>query len=336
MPPGTRAAGDTTKTVDALQQMLRIAPTNQPLRDLVFKKLLAYGKPELAEDVASEGLKLDSGNPDLYDLRANARIFREDYNGALKDLEQIAILDSTKADSTYFVKYLVTATASSSPDTARILKASAQAARKFPDNMTLFKQVIGAYALVGQSDSLLVGLEKLAQTDPTSAVGFALSEAKTRQDAKDLAGADPFIALAAKYGDAAGKESAAAMMFQGIIPLLQGVNGAPPQWQLASDSLRVAASLAGPRVAPVINYYFGLASVNVIVGKDSEVAKGKSCDGAKALEPLVAETETALATGEPYVQSPSGASQAVAFGKLKEYITTEKARVASMVKAYCK
>ncbi|HSB53910.1 MAG TPA: hypothetical protein VLD58_06120, partial [Gemmatimonadales bacterium] len=38
---GYEVAGDTAKTIDALQQMLRIAPTNAPLRDLVFKKLLA-------------------------------------------------------------------------------------------------------------------------------------------------------------------------------------------------------------------------------------------------------------------------------------------------------
>src|SRR5262249_30826190 len=159
-----------------------------------------------------EGLKLDPGNPDLYDLRANARIFRENYNGALEDLEQIAVLDSARADSTFYTKYLVTATASAKPDTARILKMSAAAARKFPNNTTLFKQVIGAYALVGARDSLLAGLAKLAASDPQSAVGYALSEAKARQDAKDFKAADPYIAIAVQYGDSTGKESAAGLM----------------------------------------------------------------------------------------------------------------------------
>jgi tetratricopeptide (TPR) repeat protein len=333
---GYEIAGDTTKTVDALQQMLRIAPTNQPLRDLVFKKLLAYGKPELAEVVADEGLKLDPGNPDLYDLRANARIFRENYNGALSDLEQIIVLDSTRADSTFYMKYLVVATSAPTPDTTRIVHTSSIAARKFPQNTTLFKQVIGAYALVGARDSLQAGLGKLASIDAPSATGYALQMAKERQDAKDFKTADPFIALAAQYGDSTGKESAAGLMFQGIVPLLQST---PPQFQLASDSLRSTLKLLKPtsRLYPILSYYFALATVNVIVAKDKETETAKSCDGAKALDPLVAETEAALTAAAPYVApGASGAQQKPTYDRLVQYIPSEKTRSASMVKAYCK
>lgn len=332
---GYEISGDTTKTVDALQQMLRIAPTNQPLRDLVFKKLLAYGKPELAEAVADEGLKLDPGNVDLYDLLANARIFRENYNGALEALDQVAVLDSARADTTFYTKYLVTATASPKPDTARILKASATAARKFPANTSLFKQVIGAYAMVGARDSLLAGLGKLAASDAPAAVGFALQEAKARQDAKDFKGADPFLAIAVQHGDSTGKESAAGLMFQGIVPLLQP----PQQFQLAADSLRSTIKLLQPtsRLAPVLNYYFALSMVNVIPAKDKETEQAKSCDGARALDAMVAETEVALTAAAPYVApTSSGAGQKQTYDRIMQYIPSEKTRSASMVKAYCK
>jgi tetratricopeptide (TPR) repeat protein len=331
---GYELAGDTVKTVDALQQMLRIAPTNQPLRDLVFKKLLAYGKPKVAEEVAAEGLKLDPGNPDLYDLLANSRIFQENYNGALEALEQVIVLDTARADSTFYTKYLVTATASDKPDTARILKASAEAARKFPTNAALYKQVIGAYALVGARDSLIAGLGKLAASDPQSAVGFALQEAKARQDAKDFKGADPYIAIAAQYGDSTGKESAAGLMFQGIVPLLQP----PQQFQLATDSLRAALKLVQPtsRLAPILNYYFALAAVNAIIAKDKEAEAGKSCEAAKALDPLVAEAEVAITSAAAYIATPNGAGQKKIYDQLAAYIPSEKTRSASMVKAYCK
>ncbi|HWA15299.1 MAG TPA: hypothetical protein VG817_02620 [Gemmatimonadales bacterium] len=333
---GYEVAGDTTRTVDALQQMLRIAPTNQPLRDLVFKKLLAYGKPELAEAVADEGLKLDPGNVDLYDLLANARIFRENYNGALEALDQVAALDSTRADTTFYTKYLVTATASPTPDTARILKASAIASHRFPQNTSLFKQVIGAYALVGARDSVQAGLGKLAAIDAPAATGYALQMAKEQQDAKNFKAADAFIAIAAQYGDSTGKESAAGLMFQGIVPLLQST---PPQFQQASDSLRVALKLVRPtsRLHPILSYYFALATVNVIVAKDKETEAGKSCDGARALDPLVAETDAALTAAAPYVApGASGAQQKSVYDRLVQYIPSEKTRSASMVKAYCK
>jgi tetratricopeptide (TPR) repeat protein len=331
---GYEVAGDTAKTVDALLQMLRIAPTNQPLRDLVFKKLLAYGKPELAEGVADEGLKLDSGNPDLYDLRANARIFRENYNGALDDLDQIVQIDSARADSTFYVKYLVTATASEKPDTARIIKNASTASRKFPEHTTLLKQVIGAYSQVGKSDSLLVALTKLVKVDSAAAVAFALNEAKNRQDQKQFKESDPFIAFVAAHGDVQARDGAAGFMLQGVLPLLQP----PPQWAAAADSLRAVKRLANPtgRLAPIANYFLGLSLVNLIVSKDQEAEKQKSCDAARQVEALSAEADSTLAGAAPYIQSPQGQAQEKTWHQLQGYVTGLRPRTASMMKVYCK
>lgn len=331
---GYEVAGDTTKTIDALLQMLRIAPTNQPLRDLVFKKLLAYGRPELAEQVADEGLKIDPTNADLLDLLANARIFRENYAGALDALDQLIALDSTRADSTFYVKYLVTATASNKPDTARIVRVASRALRKFPENSTLLKQAIGAYSLVGRGDSMLVGLRTLIKFDSVAAVGVALQQADTLQKQKQFKEAEPFVAFAALHGDAQAKDGAAALMFQGVVPLLQP----PQQWALAADSLKVVRQLANPtgRLAGIVNYYLSLSLVNVIVAKDQEAEKGKSCDIARQLDKLEAEVDGSLAASESYIKSPNGAAQEKTWTQLKGYITGLKPRTASMIKAYCK
>jgi len=331
---GYEVAGDTTKTIDALLQMLRIAPTNAPLRDLVFKKLLAYGRPELAEGVADEGLKLDAANPDLFDLRANARIFREDYNGALDDLDQIALIDSTRADSTFYVKYLVTATASEKPDTARIVKFASRAVHKFPDNITLLKQSIGAYSMVGRNDSLFPALQSLVTKDSAAAVGVALTTADTLQKQKMFKEAEQYIAFVVRHGDVQARDGAAALMFQSVVPLLQP----PPQWQLAADSLRSVRKLMSPagRLAGIVNYYSSLALVNVIVGKDQEAEKGKSCDAARAVEALEVEADSTLTGAAAYIKSPSGAAQEKTYGQLQGYINGLKPRTASMIKVYCK
>lgn len=332
---GYEVQGDTAKTIDALQQMLRIAPTNAPLRDLVFKKLLAYGRPELAEAVAEEGLKLDQGNVDLLDLLANARIFRENYNGALDALDQIAGLDSMRADSTYYVKYLVTASAASQPDAGRITKAASKALRKYPENVSLIKQAVGAYAQIGASDSLLPGLERLVKVDSVAAVGFALVQADTLQKQKLAAQAAPFIAFVVKHGDAQAKDGAAALMFQNAVKLLQP----PPQWQAAVDSLRAVKALASPtsRLAPIASYYLSLSLVNVIVANDKVAEKGKSCDGAKGVETLEGEAEAALQASAAYVApGAAGESNKKTYDQLVGYITGLKPRTASMIKAYCK
>ena len=154
--------GDTTKTIDALLQMLRIAPTNAPLRDLVFKKLLAYGRPELAEGVADEGLKLDPGNPDLYDLRANARDLpgelqrrpgrpRADRPARLQPGGQHVLREVP--GHRHREQQAGLPRGSSGVPRGRV--------RKFPDNTTLLKQSTGAYAMVGRSDSLFPGSQSL-------------------------------------------------------------------------------------------------------------------------------------------------------------------------------
>lgn len=324
---GYEAAGDTANTILALTQMLLIAPTNQPLRELAFKKFLAYGHPEIAEQVAEDGLKLDSGNIDLFELRANARIFREDYSGALDDLEQIAMLDSLRADSTYYIKYMVTAGVQ--PDTARLVKYASLAARKFPGNLTILQQVAGAYAQVGLSDSLFVAIKVLLPLDTAGAVGLALQEAKARQDAKNHPAALPFIDFASQYGDAAAKEGAAGLLLNGTLPYLQ-----PGQqdFTAAAAGLRRVVSLANPqgRFAPIANHFLGLALVNLISKADKEAEAGKSCDIARALDAMATEAKAAFGLAAAYEAQKGPRDQ------MNTYLTGERLRITSMIKAYCK
>ncbi|MDH5283953.1 MAG: hypothetical protein OEW80_08725, partial [Gemmatimonadota bacterium] len=324
---GYEAAGDTTQTVAALRQMLLIAPTNQPLRELAFKKFLAYGQPEIAEQVADEGLLIDPSNTDLFELRANARIFRENYSGALDDLEQIVALDSTHADTTFFVKYIVTA--SQKPDTARLVQWVSRGVHRFPGNQTILSQAAAAYSMVGASDSIVGVLNLLLPMDTAGAVGLALQEAKNRQDAKQTAQSLPFIEFAVAHGDAAARENAAGLMLNASLPLLQ-----PPtqDFKAAASGLRRVVQLANPqgRYAPIANHFLGLSLVNLISQTDPEAEKQKSCELARSVESMTAEAEAALASASGYQQ------QADARTRLLQYLGGLKPRTASMLKAYCK
>lgn len=324
---GFELAGDTTRTIDALKQMLLIAPTNQPLRELAFKKFLSYGHPEIAEQVADDGLKLDPGNGDLFELRANARIFRENYSGALNDLEQIVALDSSRADTTFYFKYM--ATAGVQPDTARLTKYASMAARKFPDNVTVLKQVAASYSQVGASDSLMSAIKALLPYDTTGAVGYALQEAKARLDAKNGPAAAPFIDFASKNGDAAAKEGAAGLLLNATLPYLQP---ATQNFDSAAAGLRRVIGMANPqgRYAPIANHFLGLALVNLISKADKEAEAGKSCDGAKNVEAMTTEAEAAFGLASSYDAQKGPRDQMIA------YLTGMKPHTASMIRVYCK
>jgi tetratricopeptide (TPR) repeat protein len=320
-----QAANDTANTLEAFKQMLRVAPTNQKLREELFKYFLQSGHPETALQVADEGLKLDPYNADLYDLKSNACLFLSDFKCAVDALETLYATDSTKADTLFFTKISAAAGEGEKPDTVRLLKWSQTGVRKYPDNPTLLGYLNKAYTLTGQTDSVISVTNRLMAKD-TSAVVPALSAAKALIDAKRPKEAVPFLDFAIKHGDPQAKENAAALLYTGAAPLLQQ----PQDLQGAAELLRMAVSAANPqgKVGPAANYLLGLATLFQVPQIDPQAEKGKSCDLAKQEEALLGEAETALTAGRN--------ANPEAVDKNLGIITKYKPRVAAMQKAYCK
>ena len=348
-----QAANDTANTLEAFKQMLRVAPTNQKLREELFKYFLQSGHPETALQVADEGLKLDPYNADLYDLKSNACLFLSDFKCAVDALETLYQTDSTKADTLFFTKIAAAAAEPNVPDTTKLLPGARTAAdsqqiraaaaaggiadtarlkkwtqigvRKYPDNPTLLGYLNKAYTLTGQTDSVIAVTNRLMAKD-TSAVVPALSAAKALIDAKRPKEAVPFLDFAIKHGDPQAKENAAALLYTGAAPLLQQ----PQDLQGAAELLRMAVSAANPqgKVGPAANYLLGLATLFQVPQIDPQAEKGKSCDLASQEEALLGEAETALTAGRN--------ANPEAVDKNLGIITKYKPRVAAMKKAYCK
>jgi tetratricopeptide (TPR) repeat protein len=318
-------ANDTVNTLAAFKQMLRVAPTNQKLREELFKYFLQSGHPETALEVADEGLKLDPYNADLYDLKSNACLFLSDFKCAVDALETLYATDSTKADTLFFTKISAAAGEGEKPDTVRLLKWSQVGVRKYPDNPTLLGYLNKAYTLTGQTDSVVAVTNRIMAKDTTDVVP-ALSAGKSLIDAKRPKEAVPFLDFAIKHGDPQAKENAAALLYTGAAPLLQ-----QPQDLLgAAELLRMAVGAANPagKVQPAANYLLGLATLFQVPQIDPQAEKGKSCDLAKQEETLLGEAETALTAGRAVNQEAVDKN----LGIIKQY----KPRVASMLKAYCK
>lgn len=317
------AQADSAAVVDAFQHMLLAAPTNQPLREAAFKLFLHYGRPDAAVDAAKEGLALDPSNADLWDLLSNAYATAGDYPQAIQSLEHVYLEAPDRADSTYFLK--VTVFAAAQPDTAALLKWARLGVDKYPDNSSLLGQLVTAYGLSGATDSLVAVTSRLIVLD-TTAVGPALAAAKSLGEQKRIAEAMIFADFAIRHGDAQERESAAAILTNGALPLLQPADQNLP---LAADVLRRAVAAADPngRVAPTANYLLGLATFFQVPPIDKQAELTKSCDQARKEEGLLAEAERAFTLGQS--TKPAEAAKNLAF------IAQFKPRVASMIKAYC-
>jgi tetratricopeptide (TPR) repeat protein len=347
-------ANDTANTLVAFKQMLRVAPTNQKLREELFKYFLQSGHPETALEVADEGLKIDPYNADLYDLKSNACLFLSNFKCAVDALETMYATDSTKADTLFFTKISAAAAEGEQPDTARLLKWSQIGVRKYPDNPTLLGYLNKAYSMTGQVDSVVAVTSRIIAKD-TTAVVPALEAAQALINAPPAAGAGPvttdtanrgaaprdttaaspsrakealpFLEFAMKYGDPQAKENAAALLYTAGAKLLQSQ---PQDLAGAAELLRLAVQNANPsgKVGPASNYLLGLATLFQVPQLDPQAEKQKSCDIAKQMETLLGESETALTAGRAANQEAVDKN----LGIIKQY----KPRVASMKKAYCK
>ena len=344
-------ANDTANTLVAFKQMLRVAPTNQKLREELFKYFLQTGHPETAREVADEGLKIDPYNADLYDLKSNACLFLSDFKCAVDALETMYATDSTKADTLFFTKISAAAAEGEKPDTAKLLKWSQAGVKKYPDNPTLLGYLNRAYAMTGPVDSVVSVTNRIIAKDSTAVVP-ALAAAKALIEAPATGAppttpttdtgkagpapapapthrtkeAVPFLQFAIQHGDPQQKEQAAALLYTGAAPLLQQ----PQDLQGAAELLKMATGAANPsgKVYPAANYLLGLATLFQVPQIDPQAEKGKSCDLAKQEETLLNDAETALNAG----QSVNPDAVAKNLGIIKQY----KPRVASMKKAYCK
>jgi tetratricopeptide (TPR) repeat protein len=160
-------ANDTANTLVAFGQMLRVAPGNQKLREELFKYFLQSGHPEMAKNIADEGLKLDPYNADLYDLKSNACLFLGDFKCAVDALETMYATDSTKADTLFFTKISAAAAEGENPDKVKLLKWSQAGIRKYPNNPTLLGYLNKGYLMNGQTDSVVSVTNRIIAKDTT-------------------------------------------------------------------------------------------------------------------------------------------------------------------------
>jgi tetratricopeptide (TPR) repeat protein len=346
-------ANDTANTLVAFKEMLRVAPTNQKLREELFKYFLQSGHPETALEVADEGLKIDPYNADLYDLKSNACLFLSNFKCAVDALETMYATDSTKADTLFFTKISAAAAEGEKPDTVRLLKWAQIGVKKYPDNPTLLGYLNRAYSMAGQTDSVISVTNRLIAKDTTAVVAALGAAQAIINDTTRVAGpamppdtakrapgdtttapaatsrvkeAVPFLEFAIKYGDPQAKENAAALLYQAGAKLLQQ----PQDLAGAAELLRIAVQSASPtgKVGPASNYLLGLATLFQVPQLDPQAEKQKSCDIARQMETLLNESETALTAGRAVNQEAVDKN----LGIVKQY----KPRVASMLKAYCK
>ena len=343
-----QAKGDSAATVETFKQMLRIAPTNEPLRKEAFRLFLNYGQTGAAEQVADEGLLLDSANADLWDLKSNACLFQdtpEKTRCAIEALEQVFALDNTKADTTFFTKITFAASRPSIQvrqtidsagtqlvrdavvvDSVRFLKWARKGVDKYPDNIVLIGQLAEAYSLAGPVDSAVAVTKQLMAVDssdvnPVLRVVQKLAAAKRGRDALALA---PYIE---RLGSPEDKQNLGSILVQAGFPLLQ-----VPDYPVVADMGREVIKLSQPgsQLATYGNYLLGVSLFQQMVDLDTEATRNKSfsCPLGQQLKSMLVELEPALTVGRSVMEA-FVAPRLQALPQFNKHVD-------SIIKQYCK
>jgi tetratricopeptide (TPR) repeat protein len=356
-----QAKGDSAQTIETFKELLRVAPTNEQLRKEAFRLFQNYGRPDAAEDVADEGLKLDPANADFWDLKFGACIAQgkpEKNKCAMDALENVYALDSTKADTMFFTKMTfaasqpigkatvtVDSTVRASVDSAgtqvrrdsvikvtrevdvmdstRFVKWARMGATKFPNHGYLLSQLAAAYALAGPVDSAVATAKRLMTVD-SSDVTPVLRVTQALIDGNRIPEAIPLATYVERFGDDDAKTNYANRMARAALPLLQ--TNLPVALEASRTAVRVAPK--GNQVHALANFVLGGAAILTVSQLDPEAMRTKSCDIVKQMEVLVAEATPALEIGKGI----SPATAAAWISGAASYPT----RLAQMTKAYCK
>jgi hypothetical protein len=326
-----QAKEDTTAIVRKFQEMIQAAPTNVKLIETASKVFRQYGHPEAAEDVADQGLALDSTDATMWDLKSSACVYQAKYTCAVNALAQMYANDSTRGDSTFFVR--ITVTAAAQTDTASLVAAAIKwgqlGLRKYPGNPTLLGQLLTLYTSQQMWDSVAAFTDRVMALDSTDmttpqATIQALTAAKARYGY--------VVQVAARIkprADAQTRQNVAGLLVNAGLPLLQAK---PPVADTAGLMFASAIGLidSTSQLWATAHYLNGMAAFIGVTQMDSVTLKNKDCNGARTEAARLTQARADLTVGKGSPQ-PQIAQQSVTF---LGYIDKYEPHVTSMLKAF--
>ncbi len=291
---------DSVKTVETFQQMLRVEPTNQVLREEAFKLFLGYNRPEAAQEVADQGITHDPENTDWYDLKSSACLYQEDFKCAVQQLVRVYEIDSMAVDSSFFKK--ITASAQFGEDTVAMLNWSRIGANRYPDNVELLGKLARSYAMTSQPDSAAAVVNRLLVIDPTK-IDELLFVANALAASGNAMKVIEFVP-AVQAADIDSKNTLGQILVNAASAARSAADSTS---QLALAEAAIATGMDEPRLRAYAGFFVAERLYPVVASTSQTIANSKSCPAAQeymaVLNRLVPALEMAVTSTEPAIKT---------------------------------
>jgi tetratricopeptide (TPR) repeat protein len=322
---------DTAHIVSTYEALIQLAPNNQKVVEEAVRYFIIAGVPNRGEQIASDAIKQDPSNPSNYLLLARACLVQgatkpEKNKCAVGALEQMFALDSAASD-TFNLQAMIYASSREPVDTARYIKWSQFAAKKFPKNATLLGELVKAYSVAGPLDSLVAVTKRVVSADTTD-MSPVIRAMKALDKEKRYKESIELVQFIDKYGSPTDKQNAGVIIAQEIG--LEMLKTQPVDYAALVDVGKRSVTLVPQtgRASQLANYIIGIGMLGQIGDKDTKAVQSKQCEDVNALETWINDTKAALTIGKP-IQDAFITEQLT---KLESYGT----RIGQMKKAYCK
>jgi tetratricopeptide (TPR) repeat protein len=332
--------GDNDKYTEVLTQLLATDPTNTRLVEDVVNAFAASGKWDLAKPVIAQAVKDNPGDVRIMKQAFNVFMSARDFKTGLPLGEEMVKIDTAAADSAYFVKVIGAYDADS--NFTKAAEAAAQAAQKFPTNVSLLGMLGQEQLKSGQQQQAITTFHKILAIDPkapnthlliartfdemkmTDSALVALRDAKAAGEDGDAVGG---YALSIgnrlfKIGQDALNKAQASKTSEDYAAAISANQAVLPWVNFADETLKSTERKTQAR------FILGVATFQIAVAAVSDAPKTKSCELAKMAADNIAVAQTNLPAGGRF--APQAVSQ------LMPVVPQIMTGADQMVKGYCK
>jgi tetratricopeptide (TPR) repeat protein len=315
-------AGDTTKYVRSLGQMIAADPTNAALVNRVVNDLGALGRSREAIPVIETALAANAGDPGLTRTAWLIYLSANEFKKALETGDELVKLDTAAFDSTFAVRMAGAATADSQPQ--RALEWLSRGTQRFPSNAQLWLLRGQQERKLGQTQQAIESIRRSISLNPQVENGNLLL-AQTFMDMtmpdsavvyiRAAASSNPNTTLVGQYALSVGNNLYRAAVaskersdYKKAIPLLQ-----------LADSLGAGENA---------KFLLGVTAFQIGLSAAQDAGTAKSCELAREAQSNFAIAQINVPAGGR--QNPESA------GQIMGYLNQYQPVVESQVKQFCK
>jgi len=320
-----RAANMQDSAVVTLTKLLSTDPTNPRLQKDVVEAIASMANPRVARPVIDTAVALNPGDPELLRLRWLILMAVKDFKEAYAQGDELIRLDTSFADTTYFIRTSIAYANDSQPQKSSEIAAKGLA--KFPNHPALVYQQIVGLRTAGQNQQALEMLDK-AVAAKVAVENAGVLRITLLKDLGRSAETLPAIRAAVAAGDTSSLLRSMVLGLGDEQRKAAGKSGDVAEYAAAQQTLLYADSIVSKEDKVKAQFLLGALYTGYGQAKLVQAQKEKSCPHAKEAKNLLVDAQIML---------PKGGSFAVdAMRQLMGQVMQLDPAADQMVKAYCK